>query len=92
MDELKTKYKFIYFKQLPKDLRGKIVWELRNNRTDDFLGDVEYYPQWRQWVASFDVLGVFNHSCLTEIAEFLQALNKRRKCGQKKQAHPEASE
>ncbi len=88
MAELKTKYKYITFHERDKDLQGKIFWECRNKRVGGILGEIEYYPDWRQWVIAFDNLCVFNHSCLTDIAEFLKALNAQRKCGQKKQALP----
>ena len=66
---MKTKYKFIYFKQLENSL-----WAC-NNKSNEPLGYVEYYPQWKQYVFSTltpDV--VFNVSCLQDIIHFIKQL------------------
>ena len=70
---MKTKYKFIHFKQLENSL-----WACNNNKSLDTLGYVEYYPRWKQYVFSTlspDV--VFNVSCLNDIADFIKQLKNK---------------
>jgi len=66
---MKTKYKYIHFDELLD-----YGYYCYNNKTDEDLGPVMYYSPWRQWVFGKDP--VFNSSCLRDIADFLEQLNK----------------
>lgn len=68
----KTKYKFIHFLLEPT---GRAYLCL-NNKTNSYLGEVDFYKPWKQWVFSaWDESCVFSHECLTDIADFLRQLN-----------------
>jgi len=53
------------------------VW----NKNGPALGDICWYGGWRQYVFQPCSLTEFNHSCLTDIATFLQRLNSEHKLG-----------
>ena len=57
------------------------VYLVCNKSTDNDLGEIEWYYFWRQYVFAPTVAfsTVFNHTCLAEIAEFLNTLNTKHK-------------
>lgn len=66
---MKTKYKFIHFVQLMDD-----YWIVRNNKSNDDLGNIEYYHPWKQYVLSTIHGIVFNKTCLKDIIHFMGQL------------------
>ena len=87
MAELKTRYKYIHFGHLNTEMllnddkegdTNNDIWECRNNETDMSLGEIEYYPPWRQYVITFNEDCVFNNECLRDIAHFLKQLKERK--------------
>ena len=51
---------------------------IRNKKSRDWLGDIEYYKPWKQYcVTCFYSGAVFNNQCLRDIADFLDELNKK---------------
>ncbi len=50
-----------------------------NKKSGTILGYWEYYPSWRQYVIEFLGDCVFNSSCLRDVAQFLEQLNKKPK-------------
>jgi len=74
---MKTKYKYIEFvRTVLND-----CWNCLNKKSGDELGSVFYYKPWKQFVFEFNELGdcVFNSSCLRDVADFLDQLNKQKK-------------
>jgi len=69
---MKTRYKYIHFDDVQD-----CGWYCYNNRNDDSLGCVTFYPIWKQWVIDFRPDMVFNNQCLRDIADFLDQLNKK---------------
>lgn len=79
--ELKTEYRHLRFCSINTELLdGKILWNCRNTRTNDLLGGVDYYEEWGKYVFwSANNKSVFDSSCLRDIADFMDQLNKRKK-------------
>lgn len=76
---MKTKYKWIRFER-KKDCSEE--WSVIN-KSDQWLGDVYYKHEWRQWVFLVDAFvghSYFNFRCLEDIADFLKQLNKTKGC------------
>ncbi len=76
---MKTKYKFIHFNKCPDGSQWDYI--LHNNKTNDILGFIFYYPQWKQSVIEFEEKCVFNNQCLFDITNFLHQLNEAKKAG-----------
>jgi len=74
---MKTEYKYIKFVQTT------LVdhWSCVNRRAGYELGSVFYEKPWRQFVFEFLEFGdcIFSSSCLRDIADFLDQLNKPKK-------------
>ena len=78
------KYKYIYFIEVEQKPKTK-VYECRNNTTDEVLGIVKWNCGWRQYcfftidfknrLLCYEV--VFSASCLNDIADFLNKINKK---------------
>lgn len=73
---MKTRYRFIHFKEEGPALKP-VVWLCLNNRDGSILGAIEYYRPWKQHVIDFREDCVFNSQCLVDIADFLVQLNDR---------------
>ena len=67
---MKTKYKFIYFKEEPDN-----EWLICNNKSDVVLGCISYYYPWKQPVfVPVSHSTIFNDSCLLDIVHFIKQL------------------
>lgn len=82
MTPTKTKYKYIFFEQSSLDVESKEstvpAWTCRNIKSNEILGYAYYYHVWKQWVfTQADSSIVFSESCLLDIVNFLQQLNKK---------------
>ena len=75
MSDLKTKFKYIYF-EMVSDTGKTSRWACYNNSSNDLLGDVYWYPSWRQYCffPSFDT--VFSAGCLEDVNTFMRDLRK----------------
>ena len=85
---MKTLYKFIYFEKTiirRKNEDETILWEdhpvwnCRNRRSGDVLGQIFWHRPWRQYTIHPTPDAVFNSTCLDDISHFLEQL---------KNAHP----
>jgi hypothetical protein len=74
---MKTEYEFIHFVKIADKTRTS-VWSCQNNKTDDELGKIEWYPGWRQYCYFPTVQAVYSIGCLVNIAEFISQLMKER--------------
>lgn len=74
MNDLKTKYKYIEFKERPH--KEAELWICLNKKDGTHLADLIYYKPWRQWVVEFQEGCVFNNTCLNDISHFLRQINQ----------------
>lgn len=72
---MSTKYKFIEILQ-NGEKHGKPSFNVLNKKSQELLCELEYYPQWRQYVLNGDSCfdSVFSHDCLSDIADFMKGL------------------
>ena len=76
----KTTFEHIYMERIGSsgtqaDGYLKPVYEIRNNKSDDLLGYIDFYPEWNQYVfESSDPDNIFSTSCLQDIIEFMEGL------------------
>ncbi len=73
---MKLVYKYIYFEKVAL---GGVYYAMNNKRSEEPLGSVYWYEQWKQFVVEPLEGCVFNTQCLRDIADFLQQLNKAKK-------------
>ena len=74
-------YEYIAVTRAPKDPKRKTaVFEIRNRRSGDKLGDVRWYGPWRQF-CFFPLTGtVWSKGCLYNIQDLIvQAMEDRRR-------------
>jgi len=72
MYEEEIQYKYINFVKI--DLRGKIktsIWSCRNNKSGTELGQVKWYPPWRQYCYFPTIKATYNIECLNNIINFI---------------------
>lgn len=72
---MKTDYEFIHFVQVAQKPKTA-VFDCLNNRSSDKLGEVKWYPAWRQYCYFPAVQAVYSAGCLRDIQEFLNNLRK----------------
>lgn len=70
---VKTKYQFINFAQKKNTVRSN-VWSCINNKSGDELGEIQWYPLWRQWCYFPTVQAVYSAGCLADIQSFIGGL------------------
>lgn len=68
---MKTRYKFINFKQSIVDEKA---WRCFNNKTNYQLGYIGYNVAWKQYCFYPDGNSVFSSSCLLDIVYFIKQL------------------
>ena len=75
---MKNKYKHIHFdedfEQL--DAEDTPTYLCRNNKTDNILGRVAYYPPWQKYEFIGEDGAGFDISCLEDIINFMKQLSK----------------
>lgn len=75
---MKTKYKWIEFREIPNPNKKTTMWECWNT-SEEKLGEVYWLNHWRQYVYYSDGFSEYNNGCLTDIADFLTQLNKKQR-------------
>lgn len=77
---MKTTYKYIEFVEVAQKPKTK-AWTCHNRRSGVALGYIEWYASWRQYVYTDygPGLAVYSASCLRDIADFLEQVNKEHK-------------
>ena len=75
---MKTKYKWIKFKEILNPKRKTSVWECKNF-SDELLGEIRWLTGWRQYIFEAEAWIVMNHQCLKDVADFLDQLNLNQK-------------
>ncbi len=73
---MKTKYKFINFKEIQKDTSARPIYNIFNNKSNEELGGISYYHRWKQYVFYInpEADAIFNDSCLLDIVDFIKQL------------------
>ena len=66
--------KFIEFDEVMPHPKG--IFLIRNKRSDDIIGKIEWYPRWRQYVASFEEFSVWSEDCLRDVRQFMLGIGK----------------
>lgn len=64
-------YEHIHFVKLSDKPRTS-VWSCRNNNSGLELGEVEWYPSWRQYCFCPNAGTVFSGGCLADIQDFIK--------------------
>ena len=72
---MKTEYKYIHFVKIV-DKPKTSVWSCRNNATRGVLGEVRWYPGWRQYCYFPTTQAVYSAGCLADIQDFIIALKR----------------
>lgn len=70
------KYKFVTIEP-NSEHEGRPYYNVVNNKSDQSLGILLWYPPWRQYVFEAEPAAVFNNACLKDIVDFLNAANRR---------------
>lgn len=72
------KYKYITIKQTNQEIfEGYPVYRIYNNKKGDQLGILSWYKPWKQYVFSSREKCVFNKSCLLDVLDFLNQIEKK---------------
>ena len=69
---MKTKYTHIYFEKEETTDKNWPCW----SNTGVILGYVEYHKPWKKWVIETIDDIIFDSSCLRDIADFMEQLEK----------------
>lgn len=70
---IKVKYEFIHFVQIGQTPKTSI-WDCCNTRSDRTLGQIRWYPQWRQYTFMVEQDSVYSVGCLRDVIEFIEQL------------------
>lgn len=68
--------KYMTFRLATLKSGQKQTWDVLNKAGNYLLGELLWYAAWRQYVFRPCLNTEFNKSCLDDIAEVLEALNK----------------
>lgn len=80
---MQTNFEYISFKEVayPSNTKRKTShWICRANRSGIKLGEVRWYPAWRQYCFFVAPNSVFSLGCLTDIQKFIAELTEERRC------------
>jgi hypothetical protein len=75
---MEKKYKYITIKETGALEGSKETYDILNNRSGDWLGEIYYYRDWRQYVCTFNEQAVFNKSCLLDIIYFIDLIKSNK--------------
>ena len=72
--------KWLKFNELDVPNRKTKVFEVRNKSSDFFLGTVEWWGAWRQYIFKPTAEGtIWSHGCLLDLSNFIKQLMEERK-------------
>ena len=74
---MQIKYTFIHF-VLTAEKPKTSVYDCISNRGGDILGEVAWYPTWRQYCFQPDYGTVFSRGCMEDINHFIRQLEEIR--------------
>lgn len=70
-----TRYQYIHFVKIAQRPKTA-VWSCRNNISQEELGQVRWYPAWRQYCYFPTAQAVYSAGCLADIKEFIEQAGK----------------
>jgi len=76
---LATEYRYIHFIELSIKGCKTTTYSVRNNKSDDSLGLIQWYPQWRQYIFFPANDTIYSAGCLRDIDTFITELMGARK-------------
>ena len=65
------KYQYIHIEEMAKKPKTS-VYGVFSNSSGDYLGSIEWYPRWRQYVFAPQSDTVYSVGCLNDIADFIK--------------------
>jgi hypothetical protein len=68
--------KFIVIGELRIPLSDRRNYVVKNRKSDSVIGQIIYYPRWRQYVLCPVSDTVWNNDCLQFVTDFLKELKK----------------
>ena len=71
--ELKTRYKYIHFLKIA-DKPKTSVWSCCNNKSEEELGQIKWYPGWRQYCYFPTTQAVYSVGCFEDVNDFMRQL------------------
>lgn len=69
---MKTKYKFIRFEELYDEF-----YAIYNNRSNDLLGELQFYKPFKKWELSLERNVGFTKECLLDVVDFIKQLESQ---------------
>jgi len=75
MSDLKIKYKYINFIEIEQKPKTK-VYSCRNNKSEEELGIVKWFPSWRQYCFYPTIEIILSKGCLKDIQDFIETIGK----------------
>ena len=83
-NQITTHYKYIRF-QLSSEQKPKtLVYDILNNNSDDLLGQVKYYANWRQYTFFPEEGCIFSVGCLDDVIDFTRKVQENHRKNQEK--------
>ena len=76
--QITTHYKYIRF-QLSEQKPKTLVYDILNNNSDDLLGQVKWYANWRQYIFFPESGCIFSVGCLDDIIDFTRKVQENYK-------------
>jgi hypothetical protein len=65
-------YKFILIEREAADVHQRPAYTVRNKQSLDALGEISYYPRWRQFIFAPVLATIFSSGCLNDLIHFLK--------------------
>ena len=69
---MKIKYKYIEF--VKRETAKEIFWNINNHKYEQYLGNLQYNPKWKQWEFCPEPDTGFTQDCLEYIIHFIKQL------------------
>jgi hypothetical protein len=70
--------RYTFIQVIPDDTgemyAGRPMYDIVNNRSGDFLGQILWYPAWRKWVARFYDNAVWSTDCLENVNDAIRTI------------------
>lgn len=72
------RYRFIYVARNMEldEHAGRPIWYIFNTKSREAIGRIIYYPQWRQFVATFSEESIWSTGCLADVAKAIEHITK----------------
>jgi hypothetical protein len=71
---IQTQYAFIHFVHIADKPKTQ-VWSCRNSKSGDELGQIKWYPAWRQYCYFPNQPAIYSKGCLLDIISFMEELS-----------------